>query len=104
MLEWSGWYGTEGGSRHDNEASATAQTLIYMAANLEPIGGGDYPEACETGLAHAHQLMRKNATTIVLLYTDAPPHCWMVADRGQGSNYHAEQAALKSPILFDGNG
>lgn len=48
--------------------------------------------------------MRKEATTIVLLYTDAPPHCWMVADRGPGSNYRAEQRALKVPTSFDGFG
>jgi hypothetical protein len=104
MLEWSGWYRNDGYSENANEASATAQTLTFMAANLEPIGGGDYPEALKTGVARAHQLMRKDATTIVLLYTDAPPHCWMVADRDQGSNYHAEQIALKSSTSFGGFG
>lgn len=48
--------------------------------------------------------MRKEATTIILLYTDAPPHCWMVADHGPGSNYRAEQRALKDPKSFDGFG
>ncbi|KAJ4402221.1 hypothetical protein N0V91_007429 [Didymella pomorum] len=104
MLEWSGWCGNDGDPGNGNEASATTQTLTSMAANLEPIGGGDYPEATKTSLARAHQLMRKDATTIVLFYTDAPPHCWMVADRDRGSNYHAEQTALKSPTSFGGNG
>ncbi|KAF3043902.1 hypothetical protein E8E11_008362 [Didymella keratinophila] len=104
MLEWSGWYGNDGDPGNTNEASATAQTLTSMAANLEPIGGGDYPEATKSVLARAHQLMRKDATTIVLLYTDAPPHSWMVANRDRGSNYHAEQTALKSPTSFDGDG
>jgi hypothetical protein len=48
--------------------------------------------------------MRKDATTIVLLYTDAPPHCWMVADRDLGSNYHAEQNTLRQPSSYDGYG
>jgi hypothetical protein len=72
MLEWSGWCGNDGDPGNGNEASATTQTLTSMAANLEPIGGGDYPEATKTSLARAHQLMRKDATTIVLFYTDAP--------------------------------
>ncbi|KAF2021446.1 hypothetical protein BU24DRAFT_417099 [Aaosphaeria arxii CBS 175.79] len=115
MLEWSGWlqHG-EGSGREGAETSAaskskkvpsvTAESVMRMAANLEPIGGGDYPEATKTGLAYACTLMREDATTIVLLYTDAPPHCWMVADRDKGSNYHAEQAALSKKDTYDGFG
>ncbi|KAF2854493.1 hypothetical protein T440DRAFT_464652 [Plenodomus tracheiphilus IPT5] len=100
MLEWSGWYD------HDSEGehNITAEQLMATAAKLEPIGGGDFPEATKTGLAKAHALMREDATTIVLLYTDAPPHCWMVADKDKGSNYHAEQAALQLPVSYDGFG
>lgn len=100
MLEWSGWYDqslTAGGA-------VTAETLMTTAARLEPIGGGDFPEATKTGLARAYSLMREGATTIILLYTDAPPHCWMVADRDHGSNYHAEQAALKVSTSYQGFG
>ncbi|KAJ4381035.1 hypothetical protein N0V86_003382 [Didymella sp. IMI 355093] len=104
MLEWSGWYGDDKDLWNVHVASATAQTLTSMAANLEPIGGGDYAEATKTCLARAYQLMRKEATTIVLLYTDAPPHCWMVADRDRDSNYHAEQTALRNPTSYDGFG
>lgn len=101
MLEWSGWCGY---NANVSEDFVSADILTSMAANLEPIGGGDYPEATKTALAHAHQLMRKDATTIVLLYTDAPPHCWMVADQDRGSNYYAEQTALRHPSSFDGYG
>lgn len=66
MLGWSGWYGTEGDSRNDHEASMTAQTLIKMAANLEPIGSANYPEASKTGLAWAHQIMCGDVTTMML--------------------------------------
>jgi hypothetical protein len=104
MLEWSGWYGDDKDLWKAHVASATAQTLTSMAANLEPIGGGDYAECTKTAFARAYQLMREEATTIVLLYTDAPPHCWMVADRDRDSNYHAEQTALRNPTSYDGFG
>jgi hypothetical protein len=103
LLEWSGWYDhnkTENGAT----ATVTADALMALAAGLEPIGGGDYPEATKTGLAHAYSVMREDATTMVLLYTDAPPHCWMVADQDRGSNYHAEQAALSNALSFGGGG
>jgi hypothetical protein len=101
MLEWSGWYD------HDNPDAAgnvSAEKLMATASELEPIGGGDFPEATKTGLAQAYSLMREDATTIILLYTDAPPHCWMVADRDRGSNYHAEQAALSHINSYGGYG
>lgn len=103
MLEWSGWY------QHGQDANSTTNTcsadqLLHLAASLEPIGGGDYPEATKTGLAKAYSFMREDATTIVLLYTDAPPHCWMVADKDRGSNYHLEQAALSKKNSYDGCG
>ena len=100
MLEWSGWYDQEANS----DQNVTAEALTATAAGLEPIGGGDYPEATKTGLARACSLMRQDATTIILLYTDAPPHCWMVADKDRGSNYHAEQAALTRSSSYDGFG
>lgn len=100
LLEWSGWYDQD----QHADGAVTAQTLMTTAASLEPIGGGDYPEATKTGLAQACSLMRETATTIVLLYTDAPPHCWMVAEKDPGSNYHAEQAALKATDAYLGCG
>ncbi|KAF1845615.1 uncharacterized protein K460DRAFT_286397 [Cucurbitaria berberidis CBS 394.84] len=101
LLEWSGWY------NHDNlhtVGAVSADILRAKAAGLEPSGGGDFPEATKTGLARAYSLMRVDATTIILLYTDAPPQCWMVADKGRGSNYYAEQTALNTPISYDGFG
>ncbi|KAF2730516.1 hypothetical protein EJ04DRAFT_444934 [Polyplosphaeria fusca] len=97
LLEWSGWY-------EHGQDSTSANTLMTMASNLEPIGGGDYPEATKTGLARACSLMREEATTIVLLYTDAPPHCWMVAEKDRGSNYHAEQKSLNDKNSYGGYG
>ncbi|KAH7109657.1 dihydroxyacid dehydratase [Dendryphion nanum] len=97
MLEWSGWL-------EEDDNQDRADMLMKMAANLEPIGGGDFPEATKTGLAKAYELMREEATTIVLLYTDAPPHCWMVADKDPGNNYMKEQRALLAIDSYDGHG
>ncbi|KAI0811795.1 hypothetical protein GGR55DRAFT_688369 [Xylaria sp. FL0064] len=66
LIEWSGWYGKDGIIDRD--------TLIRFAKNLKPDAGGDWPEATKTALAYAYSVMRPEAKTIILLYTDAPPH------------------------------
>ncbi|KAF1964821.1 hypothetical protein BU23DRAFT_50519 [Bimuria novae-zelandiae CBS 107.79] len=100
LLEWSGWY-----SHDDENSNFTVSRLLAKARNLKPSGGADFPEATKTGLARAHALMREEATTIVLLYTDAPPHCWTVAECGHGSHYPREQRYLKrEPDIFGGFG
>ncbi|KAI1353886.1 hypothetical protein F5Y01DRAFT_43807 [Xylaria sp. FL0043] len=66
LIEWSGWYGKDGMIDRD--------TLIRFAKDLKPDAGGDWPEATKTALAYAHSTMRPEAKTIILLYTDAPPH------------------------------
>jgi hypothetical protein len=101
LLEWSGWYDYENPDAPD---AVPAATLMALAGSLKPTGGGDFPEATKTGLARAYSLMRKDATTIILLYTDAPPHCWMVTDTTPGSNYHAEQATLNNTSSYGGYG
>lgn len=68
LLKWSGWLSPS--CMSDNPEV----DLVKMAKNLEAIGGGDEPEAIKTGLARAYELMRADATTIIFLYTDAPPH------------------------------
>jgi hypothetical protein len=83
LIDWSGWL--------DPKLPADGQPdIIAKAQNLEPIGGGDYPEATKTGLAKAYEVMRPEATTIILLYTDAPPHI----KNGPSEYYHKEQKAL----------
>ncbi|KAI0908851.1 hypothetical protein F4823DRAFT_597058 [Ustulina deusta] len=66
LIEWSGWHGKDGTIDRD--------TLIRFAKNLKPDAGGDWPEATKTALAYAYSVMRSEAKTLVLLYTDAPPH------------------------------
>ncbi|KAN0089026.1 hypothetical protein V8E51_019286 [Hyaloscypha variabilis] len=100
LLEWSGWL----------EPSATSSQgpsvdLIKMAKNLEPIGGGDGPEATKTGLARAYELMRADACTIILLYTDAPPHTAFNGDpTDKSSNFGPEQKALTKVGSYGGFG
>lgn len=101
LLEWSGWYS------HDDVGDAdstTAEELMQKAGSLVASGGADFPEATKTGLARAYSLMREDATTIVLLYTDATPQCWTVAEKDPRSNYVAEQKALKEEGSYGGFG
>ena len=99
LLEWSGWLSTlSQGEEHNVD-------LMRMAKNLEPIGGGDGPEATKTGLARAYELMRADATTVVLLYTDAPPHTYANGELGvTHSNYGPELKALEDKSSYGGQG
>lgn len=86
LLEWSGWCHPSPtfpppknvkGSRFFTSPPkklVSQSELLSFAQRLDAIGGGDYPEAAKTGLAMAHEVMRHEATTIMLLYADAPPH------------------------------
>ncbi|KFZ20335.1 hypothetical protein V501_00188 [Pseudogymnoascus sp. VKM F-4519 (FW-2642)] len=92
LLEWSGWLSPS--SLSDEKQP----NLIAKAKSLEPIGGGDMPEATKTGLARAYELMRPNATTIILLYTDAPPHTFANGSMKEScSHLRNEQIALSNP-------
>jgi hypothetical protein len=85
LIDWSGWL--------DLSKPASSQPdIIGKAATLKPLGGGDYPEATKTGLAKAFEVMRPDATTIILLYTDAPPHM----NDANSEYFQKEQRALKA--------
>src|SRR5215469_1600542 len=93
LLEWSEWTDT-------SDPEQDQPNILQMAKDLIPLGGGDYPEATKTGLAKAYEVMRAEATTIVLLYTDAPPHI-----KSANSEYFGkEQAALGNPKSYGGFG
>jgi hypothetical protein len=99
LLDWSGWLSPSSMSQ-DQQVD-----LIKMAKKLEPIGGGDGPEATKTGLARAYELMRADATTIILLYTDAPPHTpWNGNEDDSCSNLGPEQKALAKAGSYGGFG
>ncbi|KAK1985591.1 dihydroxyacid dehydratase [Colletotrichum cereale] len=75
LTEWSGWHTA---SAHDaNVGSITQDDLLNMAGKIRTHSGWedvDWPEAAKSGLARAYSVMRPEATTIIVLYADAPPH------------------------------
>ena len=91
LLEWSGWLSQQGASANTSE---DGPNLIGMAADLKASGGGDVPEAIKTALAKAYELMRPEAKTLILVYTDAPPHANFEYSWERSSNNEKELAAL----------
>ncbi len=80
LTQFSGWL----------ESGASSQDMINFVSRLYAGYGGDWAEATKTGLAHCYQVMRPEAKTIILLYTDAPPHTPVTG----GSNHNDEQKEL----------
>lgn len=99
LLEWSGWH-----YPNEPELGLTSAELIFKAKNLRATGGGDYPEATKTGLAQMYKVIRKEATTLVLLYTDAPPHTKAYTKNSGYTNGTKEIEALSRKDSFDGHG
>ncbi|KAK0742759.1 hypothetical protein B0T18DRAFT_370246 [Schizothecium vesticola] len=86
IISWSRWHS------HDAQDSQISQTeLADFVRGLRAQYGGDLPEATKTGLAEGYRAMRSTAKTIILLYSDAPPH---LATAG-GDNHISEQHRLK---------
>ncbi|KAL0943047.1 dihydroxyacid dehydratase [Colletotrichum truncatum] len=97
LTEWSGWYGGDG-----KEAITQAQ-LLSMSKSIRTDSGYmnvDWPEAAKTGLAHAYSVMRSEATTIILLYADAPPH----TAGTRSKNREKEIQHLSKAKTFNGEG
>ncbi|KAJ2892806.1 dihydroxyacid dehydratase [Zalerion maritima] len=87
LLEWSGWYGEKG--------TTTQESLLEFCSRLRASHGGDWPEATKTGLHKAHEVM--NQRTIVVLYSDAPPHMPATG----GNNRDKEIEKLKGTHFTD---
>ncbi|KAM0426304.1 hypothetical protein ACHAPT_008344 [Fusarium lateritium] len=98
LTEWSGWCSPSGAVSGPEIVSQDA--VLSMARRIVADAGGDWPEATKTGLARAYQEMRENATTVMLFYTDAPPH---FASTG-GSNYKKEKTELQKPASYGRTG
>lgn len=99
LTSWSGWcHSTD--NAVDGLDMATQKTVLYMAASIMTQGNDDIPEASKTGLAYAYEKMRTGVTTMIILYTDAPPHLKQVSDK----NGKLEQAALNEPDSYGGTG
>ncbi|KAL4757298.1 uncharacterized protein BDW70DRAFT_163643 [Aspergillus foveolatus] len=77
--------------------------VLTFTKSLKAKGGGDYPEATKTALAKAYTVMQPEAKTIILLYTDAPPH-GTISVTNWFMNCEAEMQALSNPGSYDGFG
>lgn len=99
ITAWSGWCRSTD-EEVDGCNIVAQKTVIEEAAHLKTQGNDDTPEASKTGLAFAYEKMRQEAITLIVLYTDAPPHLKQVQDR----NHEAEQAALLNPESYGGTG
>lgn len=101
LLEWSGWMNPH--QRPEECAGKDQPDLIAMAKDLRTEGNTDIPEAAKTGLAKAYEVMRPNVKTLILLYTDAPPH-WMAIDTQWSKNTTKEKNALEMNDAYGGFG
>ncbi|KAK7931346.1 hypothetical protein PG985_002058 [Apiospora marii] len=72
VTEWSGWHNCR--DENGAEGDITREYLITFAKGLELHGVSNLAGAVKTGAAHAYSVMRPEATTLILLYADAPPH------------------------------
>ncbi|KAJ7637778.1 hypothetical protein B0H17DRAFT_995100 [Mycena rosella] len=59
IAAWSGW----------NDPN-----LSQFVKDLDPTGGGDFPEAEKTALIRGLQAVNKESKTLMFWYADAPPH------------------------------
>ncbi|KAF5009882.1 hypothetical protein FDECE_3933 [Fusarium decemcellulare] len=98
LTEWSGWCSPSGAVTGPDIVSQ--EVVLDMARAIAADYGGDWPEATKTGLARAYQEMRADAKTVILFYTDAPPHFPATG----GSNYNREKTALKKKGSYGGTG
>ncbi|DAA73777.1 TPA_exp: Uncharacterized protein A8136_3980 [Trichophyton benhamiae CBS 112371] len=104
LLEWSGW------QEESKGAGANDTNILALAKSLEAAGGGDAPEAAKTALARAYELMRADAKTTLLFYTDAYPHfgAGEAPVRRGGHSYVPngvlEKNALSEPSSYGGYG
>ncbi|KAK8116161.1 hypothetical protein PG984_012663 [Apiospora sp. TS-2023a] len=97
LTEWSGWHNCR--DENDTEGDITREDLIAFAKVLSLGGGHDWDEAVKTGAARAYSVMRPEATTLILLYADAPPHMrWH-----DGPNKPLEQSNLRSRVFGVGD-
>ncbi|KAK2592007.1 hypothetical protein QQS21_010278, partial [Conoideocrella luteorostrata] len=99
ITSWSGWCCSTD-KMVDGLNTVDQKTVVERAANIMTQGDNDIPEATKTGLAYAYQEMRPDATTMIILYTDAPPHLKQVKDK----NGEKERAVLLQKDSYSGTG
>ncbi|KAK1765232.1 hypothetical protein QBC33DRAFT_544957 [Phialemonium atrogriseum] len=99
VTEWSGWYAAASDSA-DAGATTSRDQLLDFVKLIRSEHGGDWPEATKTGLAAAYEHMRPGAKTIMLIYSDAPPHTPATG----GDNRDIERSLLRQKDSFGGYG
>ncbi|WYZ41144.1 hypothetical protein EsH8_V_000039 [Colletotrichum jinshuiense] len=103
LTEWTGWHEASAQGNATDENSITQAQLLDKAKNIKTEAGRlnmDWPEAVKSGLALAYSVMRPEASTIIVLFADAPPHL-----PGTGSlNREREIEHLLKPGNFGGTG
>jgi hypothetical protein len=98
LINFSGWLDLS-----LTRESAKQPDVVAFTKSLRAKGGGDYPEAAKTALAKAYTVMRPETKTIILLYTDAPPH-GTIPTTNWSMDCEAEMQALSDPRSYDGFG
>lgn len=98
LLEFSGWLDFEPGADPEKQPD-----IVAFARKLQARAGGDYPEAAKTALAQAYSSMRPDAKTLILFYTDAPPHT-NAPGLNWKSNAQAEMNGLSLSYKYGGFG
>lgn len=104
VLAWHGWVHPSKIADLEPAEQESQPDLVSIAQNARAFSdhGCDNPEAVKTALAKVYEVSRENATTIVLLYTDASPH--MSWDVCRNNLYEAEKKSLEDPTSFGGHG
>ena len=78
---------------------------MQFVKSLHTGAGGDWPEATKSGLAKAYEVMRPEATTLILHYADAPPHTFANGKLNDSRSYLGhEQNALSEEGAYGGFG
>lgn len=98
LLEFSEWLDLEPGADPEKQPD-----IVAFARKLQARAGGDYPEAAKTALAQAYSTMRPDAKTLILFYTDAPPHTNAPGLHWK-SNAQAEMNGLSLSFKYGGFG
>ncbi|KZP13764.1 hypothetical protein FIBSPDRAFT_834882 [Athelia psychrophila] len=86
VVLWSGWNNPD---------------LDNFVKKITKGHGGDFPEAAKTAMIHVLEQVDERANTLVLWYTDAPPHHPSTASHHEYPNDVREMQAFPAPGALD---
>lgn len=70
----TGSFGVYDNSLETADRVAEAVRLIRNNITIFKVDGGDYEDCLEFALMRANQLLKRDATNIIVIFTDSPPH------------------------------